>query len=71
MTKKKKTLMQAVRLSLAILFAAIAWTNESIDYLGKIGIHNVNSGWVLLVTTFLFAVFLIWFLLELKKGKKR
>ena len=54
---------------LTAFLVAIAWTNESVDYLAKLGISNLGSGYVLLTTTFLFTVTLTYTLMEVFKKK--
>ena len=63
--RHKRTLRIITGAALTAFLGAIAWTNESIDYLTKIGISNVNPGYAFLITAFLAVLSLTWVIWEL------
>lgn len=60
-----QTLRIVIGATLSIIFASIAWTNETIDYLAKLGYQNVNPNTLFLITTFLMTFSLSWLIWEL------
>jgi hypothetical protein len=64
-TKNKRKFRIIVAVILTAFFGSIAWTNESIDYLAKIGITNVNPGYAFLITAFIAVCTLTWAIVEL------
>ena len=69
MAKRKKQLKRnkiIVGTVITVFLGAIAWTNESIDYLAKIGIENVNPSYTFLITAFLFLLSAAWVIWEVK-----
>lgn len=64
--KNKKTLRIVIGSAITAFLGSIAWTNESIDYLNKLGIQNVNPSYAFLITAFLAVISLSWVVWEIE-----
>lgn len=63
--KTRKAIRIIIGLATTLFLGSIAWTNESIDYLNKIGIQGINPSWTFLITAFLFVISLTWVMWEI------